>query len=177
MPSRSSPMALVINRVSTLVLGGFRVQAIRSTSTIWSHSPKASYRHGWELDFEKEMRRLKTFRWWILLPLLFIFLVPAWVWLGDFLGYDLFIAPDPSPPRYSSELLGSFFYIIWYGLALFVVLPAMLLSIPFGIFVTGQGRIAIGVILVSLFYSAILFWLRWAYASDRRESQQKRNNA
>ena len=104
------------------------------------------------------MRRLKTFRWWILLPLLFIFLVPAWVWLGDYLGYDIIIAPDPSQPRFKSELLGAFFYIIWYALALFVVLPATVLSIPLGIFITGQGRIEIGVILVSLFYSAILFY-------------------
>jgi len=113
------------------------------------------------------MRTHQSFRWWIFLPVLLIFIVPVWMWLGDFLGYDLLIAPDPAPPRYGSELLGSCYYIVWYGLAIFVLLPGTLLTLPLGSLLGDQIRIGFGVILVSLFYSGILFLLRKAYLSSR----------
>lgn len=78
------------------------------------------------------MRTLQTIRWWVYLPLALIIIVPVWMWLGDFLGYDWFIAIDPATPRYSSEILGACYYIVWYGLCL-VMLPGLILAIPFHI--------------------------------------------
>ena len=82
------------------------------------------------------MRISQTFRWWILFTFLLIIIVPVWILLGDFLGYDIMPAPDPAPPRYSSHLLGSCYYII------LVALPLLVLFWVFWL----------GAILVSLIY-------------------------
>jgi undecaprenyl pyrophosphate phosphatase UppP len=119
------------------------------------------------------MRASQTFRWWIFLPVLLIFIVPAWMKLGDFLGYDLFPAPDPAPPRYSSELLGSCYYIVWWVLAVLVFLPACVLVLPFGDLFPVPMRLWIGLIAVSLLYSGVLFLLRRGYLSSRQRASDK----
>jgi hypothetical protein len=112
------------------------------------------------------MRASQTFRWWVLLPLLLIFIVPAWTRLGDFLGYDLFPAPDPAPPRYSSQLLGSIYYIVWWGLLVFAFFPSRIVMSPFGDAIADPMRLWCGLILVSMIYSGILFLLRM-YSRNR----------
>ena len=82
------------------------------------------------------MRISQTFQLWILFTLLLIIIVPGWIGLGDFLGYDLMPAPDPAPPRYSSHLLGSCYYIILFALPFLVLfwflwLGAILVSLIF----------------------------------------------
>jgi hypothetical protein len=111
------------------------------------------------------MRVSQTFRWWILLPLLLIFILPLWMQLGVLLGYDLFPAQDALPPRQSSQLLGFCFYIVWWGLVIFAFLPSGIVMLPFGDFIPDPMRVWFGLILVSLIYSGILFLIRLVWLS------------
>ena len=115
------------------------------------------------------MRAPQAFRWWVLLPLLLIFIVPAWMKLGDFLGYDLLPAlQDPAPLPHRSELLASCFYTVWYGLVL-VTLPGGALMLLFDGFILEPMRFWIGLLVISAIYSGILFLLRlWWLRSRQR---------
>ena len=108
----------------------------------------------------------------MLLPLLLIFIVPAWMRLGEFLGYDLFPAPDAAPPRYSSQLLGSFYYIIWWSLVILGFFPSSIVMFPFGDFIPEPMRLWFGLVVVSVVYSGILFLFRIALMSSRHHASE-----
>ena len=98
-------------------------------------------------------------RFFIVSPLLVSLLVPVWFHLSDFLGYDLFIAPDPMPPRYDAPLLCFAFYLVWYPLALVFLLPGAILSSSFvQLFPEGELRFEVPALVAGLVYS-LLVWL------------------
>jgi hypothetical protein len=93
-----------------------------------------------------------------------------WMRLGDVLGYDLLPEPHPFEPRYSSEILGACYYIVWYALNILVLFLGSVLALPFRS-VLGGSSIWLGVILVSLIYSWILFFLRMLYLYSRHSDE------
>jgi len=79
----------------------------------------------------------RTFRRWIKLTLFLAFMVPAWMSLGSFLGYDIMPAPDPDPIRYSSESLGLCYYIVLFVLG---VLALFWMAWSVAIFLSGTQK-------------------------------------
>ena len=115
----------------------------------------------------RRMSRLA--RWLIFSPLLLSLLIPVWLLLGDFLGYEIFFAPDPATPRFDWPWLSAAFYIVWWPLFLLFVVPGSFLSHPVIHFVPqGLLRFAVPGIAAGLAYSLALFVL---YLIFRRGSR------
>ena len=95
--------------------------------------------------------------------------MPAWMQLGEFLGYDLFPTPDSSTVmRYNSQLLQSVYYIVWFILVFITSLPMLPIIhfFPKAFLIMGLPEWAgmeIGLLWVSSIYSAFLSFYRWVY--------------
>ena len=99
-------------------------------------------------------------RWLILAPLLVSLLVPVWLLLSGFLGYDILFAPDPMTPRYESAWIGAAFYIVWWPLFLLFIVPGLFVCHPLIHFVPqGFLRFAIPGVVAGCIYSLALFLL------------------
>lgn len=106
------------------------------------------------------MHWFRRHRWWILLPLLFVVLVPAWEWLGVFLRYDLFPAPDPEPPRFDSGVIAISFYLVWYLIMFLILLPGSLVTPFLGVFFPQSISYRISPALMGFLYYCVFFVLR-----------------
>jgi hypothetical protein len=103
---------------------------------------------------------VRRFRWWIFLPLVFVLLVPAWEWLGALLGYDLFPAPDPEPPRFASSWLAIPYYVVWYLIMFLILMPGLCFAPALGWLPHSIGYRILPA-LVALFYCCVFATLRW----------------
>ena len=93
-------------------------------------------------------------RWLILAPFLLSLLVPVWLLLSEYLGYDIFPAPDPMPPRFDSAWLAATFYIVWYPLLAVFIVPGLFICHPLIHFVPqGFLRFATPGVIAGLVYS------------------------
>jgi hypothetical protein len=106
-------------------------------------------------------------RWFIFSPLLLSLLVPVWLLLSDFLGYEVFFAPDPTSPRYDWAWLSAAFYIVWWPLFLLFVVPGAIMAHPLISFVPDRyflcfavGGLTAGVVYTLAFLTVyVLFRL------------------
>lgn len=111
-------------------------------------------------------------RWFIFSPLLLSLLVPVWLALSDFLGYEIFFAPDPATPRYDWAWLSAAFYIVWWPLFFIFEVPGAILAHPFINFIPDRYffRFAVSGLTAGVVYSLaflilyvlfrVIFWRR-----------------
>src|SRR5450756_3257236 len=105
------------------------------------------------------MRVLQSIRWWMFIPFLLVLIVPGWMKLGDYLGYDLLVSPDPSPPRFNNHLLGACYYLVWWVLFFIAVIPSLVFKSNLGGLVPDSFSSMVGLVFVAFLYSVILFLL------------------
>jgi hypothetical protein len=122
------------------------------------------------------LRRIFIYHWFfIFAPLVLSLLVPLWLFLSDFLCYELFFAPDPVSPRYDSTWLSAAFYIVWWPLLLLFVSPGATMAHPFMRFLSeGNLRLSVSGVLAGVVYSAALLCFRVFF---RRTSSRGSQNA
>ena len=99
-------------------------------------------------------------RWSILTPFLVSLLVPIWLLLADYLGYEIFFMPEPQSPRFPSAVLGATFYIVWWPLFLLFIAPGSFVTHPIIHFVPdGPLRFAVSGVAAGVVYSLVLYLL------------------
>jgi len=109
-------------------------------------------------------------RWWILAPSLLSLLVPVWVYLGDVLGYELFITPEPVTPRYDSAI----FYFVWWPLFLVFEILGSVLAFPFNRLVPDSMSWGVSALFAGAAYSAFLYVIvEWIHAARSRRSPRR----
>jgi hypothetical protein len=118
---------------------------------------------------------LRRYRWWILLPILFAVLVPTWEWLGVFLRYDLFPAPDPEPPRFDSAVIAIPYYLVWYLIMFLILLPGSLITPFLGVFFPHSISYRISPALIGFLYCTVFFLLRRSILSVIRRLRSSRD--